>query len=81
METDVSKEYNGGPSYADLDAIVSRNDRVMIFSSFGRPDGSGSAELYVSYRKGGRWQPAHHLRYPFNTPARYYCLVQGEIQR
>lgn len=70
---DVSKEYNnGGPSFADLDAIVSRDERVMIFSSFGRPDGYGSADLYVSYRKDGRWQPAHHLRYPFNTPARDY---------
>lgn len=71
--TDVSHEYNaGGPSYADLDAIVSSDDRVMIFSSFGRPDTYGSADLYVSYRKDGKWQPAHHLKTPFNTPERDY---------
>jgi Tol biopolymer transport system component len=71
--TNVSHEFNdGGPSFADLDAIVSADDRVMIFSSFGRPDTYGSADLYVSYRKDGRWQPAHHLRAPFSTPARDY---------
>jgi WD40-like Beta Propeller Repeat len=71
--TNVSHEFNdGGPSYADLDAIVSRDERVMIFSSFGRPDTYGSADLYVSYRKDGKWQPAHHLEAPFSTSARDY---------
>jgi Tol biopolymer transport system component len=71
--TNVSHEFNaGGPSYADLDAIVSRDDKVMIFSSFGRPDTFGSADLYVSYRTNGRWQPAHHLGAPFSTAARDY---------
>ena len=71
--TNISHEYNaGGQSYADLDAIVSSDDRVMIFSSFGRPDTYGSADLYVTYRKNGKWQPAHHLKAPFNTPERDY---------
>ena len=71
--TNVSHDFNaGGPSYADLDAIVSSDDRVMLFSSFGRPDTYGSADLYVSYRKDGKWQPAHHLKAPFNTPERDY---------
>jgi hypothetical protein len=71
--TNVSHEFNGGgPSYADLDAIVSRDDSIMIFSSFGRPDTFGSADLYVTYRRNGRWQPAHHLAAPFSTAARDY---------
>ncbi|HEV7705015.1 MAG TPA: hypothetical protein VGO46_12020 [Gemmatimonadaceae bacterium] len=71
--TNVSHDFNaGGPSYADLDAIVSSDDRVMLFSSFGRPDTYGSADLYVTYRKDGKWQPAHHLKAPFNTPERDY---------
>ena len=52
--------------------IVSSDDRVLIFSSFGRPDTYGSADMYVSYRKDGKWQPAHHLKAPFNTPERDY---------
>ena len=71
--TNVSHEFNdGGQSFADLDAIVSADDRVMIFSSFARPDSYGSADLYVSYRSNGRWLPAHHLRAPFNSSARDY---------
>jgi len=71
--TNVSHEFNGGgPSYADLDAVVSRDDSVMIFSSFGRPDGFGSADLYVTHRRDGRWLPAHHLGAPFSTSARDY---------
>jgi dipeptidyl aminopeptidase/acylaminoacyl peptidase len=71
--TNVSHDFNArGPSFADLDAIVSSDDRVMIFSSFGRPDTYGSADLYVSYRQDGKWQPAHHLKAPFNSPERDY---------
>ena len=60
------------PSFADLDAIVSSDDRVLIFSSFGTFRHVWQRGPYVSYRKDGKWQPAHHLKAPFNTPERDY---------
>jgi len=60
-------------SYFDLDAVVSPDERTLVVSSFGRPDGLGSADMYVSHRDAhGQWSRLRHLRPPLNSADRDY---------
>lgn len=60
-------------SFYDLDAVVSPDERTLVVSSFGRPDGLGSADMYVSRRDAhGQWSRLRHLRPPLNSSDRDY---------
>jgi hypothetical protein len=60
-------------SYYDLDAVVSPDERTLVVSSFGRPGGLGSADMYVSHRDAhGRWSRLRHLGPPINSSDRDY---------
>jgi hypothetical protein len=49
--------------------VVSPKEDFVIFSGFNRSDGSGSADMYVSFRaKDDTWSSAQHLGPDFNTP-------------
>lgn len=50
----------------DLTPAVSPDGQTLVFWS-DRPGGLGSADLYVSFRRDGKWQPAKNLGNVVNT--------------
>jgi hypothetical protein len=49
--------------------VVSPKEDFVIFTGFNRSDGSGSADMYISFHaKDGSWSSAKHLGPDFNTP-------------
>ena len=60
------------PSY-EFNAYVSPQEDIIVFSSFGRKDGKGGGDLYMSIKdEAGNWQKAFHLT-AINTPSLDYC--------
>jgi len=64
--------------YSESDPFIAPDESYLIFSSQGRPDaitGPGASggyprsDLYISFRKDGKWTPARHLDAPINTDA------------
>ncbi|MEO8451528.1 MAG: hypothetical protein ABI647_17170 [Gemmatimonadota bacterium] len=70
----VSRMINGPDSaaYYDLDVMIDPDERFVLLSSLGRPDGFGHYDLYVAWRRGDGWSRPIHLPAPFNTAARDY---------
>ena len=67
-----------GPGY-EFNAWVSPEDNMLIFSSYGRPDGLGGGDLYVSHRgEEGNWTPARNLGPTINSPKLDYCPFLDE---
>lgn len=60
-----------GP-HTDVDPFVSPDESFLIFRSF-RPGGLGGADLYISFRREGEWQPAVNLGSPINSAANESC--------
>lgn len=48
---------------------LSADGNTLIFTACNRPEGKGSCDLYISYRKGGTWTPPQNLGSPVNTDA------------
>ena len=59
----------------DADPYIAPDESFLVFSSYGRPDGLGDGDLYVSYNHGGAWSAARHLENGINGPAREYCPI------
>lgn len=58
----------------EFNAYISPDERVLIFSSYGRDDGYGGGDLYVSHKDdNGDWQPALNLGDSINSPFLDYC--------
>jgi Tol biopolymer transport system component len=59
---------------SDHDPCVARDGSYLIFTSAGRPDSVGEADLYCSTIDANKqWTPARHLSKRFNTPTYEYC--------
>lgn len=58
----------------EFNAWISPEENLLIFSSFGRSDGFGGGDLYLS-RKGtdGSWESATHLPEGINSDKLDYC--------
>ena len=57
----------------EFNAYVLPDESALIFSSFGRPDGKGGGDLYISLRDDeGNWQPAVNMS-ELNTDRLDYC--------
>jgi WD40 repeat protein len=71
----LSTTMGGKPEdpYLDLDVMVDPDERFVLIGSYGRPDGFGHFDVYVSWNQSGTWSPPHHLPAPFNTPTRDYA--------
>jgi Tol biopolymer transport system component len=81
--TDLYKARRAGGTFADPenlgDAVnsaaneyepcVAPDESFLVFMAGGRPDGLGGGDLYVSYRKDGKWTPAKNLGKTVNGPA------------
>ena len=60
--------------HGEFNAFVAPDEHMILFSSFGRDDGQGGGDLYVSFRsEKGAWQPAVNLGETINTPSLEYC--------
>jgi len=65
-------------AYSESDPFIAPDESYLIFSSQGRPDamtGPGASaeyprsDLYISFRKDGKWTPARNLGAPVNSSA------------
>ncbi len=60
------KTYNG-------DAVVSADESVLVFTSWGRKEGLGEGDLYASFKVNGTWTAARNVGAPINSEANEYC--------
>jgi hypothetical protein len=60
---------NGG---TETNVFVTPDERLMVVSRDGSPDGFGGDDLYMAEQRGGAWQPMQHLAAPINTPKYEY---------
>ena len=58
----------------EFNAFINPEEDILIFSSFGRPDGLGGGDLYVSRKDSlGNWLPSRNLAAPINSKNLDYC--------
>jgi hypothetical protein len=58
----------------EFNAYVSPNEDLIIFSSFGRPDGFGGGDLYFSRKDpAGKWSAAKNMGKLINSDKLDYC--------
>ena len=70
----VVLDTNINSAFFEFNAYIHPNENYLIFSSFGRPDGVGGGDLYISRKDAnGNWTPAQNLKEPINTPSLDYC--------
>ncbi|MFW6078056.1 MAG: hypothetical protein ACODAE_00435 [Gemmatimonadota bacterium] len=59
---------------SEIDVVVDPDERFLVFAAYGRDDGLGSGDLYVSFRTDeGGWTEAENLGEPVNSSAREYA--------
>ncbi|MCP4581677.1 MAG: hypothetical protein GY839_08640 [candidate division Zixibacteria bacterium] len=58
----------------EFNSLISPDESYLIFSSFGRGDGSGGGDLYISFRDdNGVWTKARNMGERFNNNRLDYC--------
>ncbi|MEO9967207.1 MAG: hypothetical protein ABJF11_15520 [Reichenbachiella sp.] len=58
----------------EFNAFIDPAEQYLLFSSYGRTDGFGGGDLYLSLKgKDGLWQPAIHLSQGINSSQLDYC--------
>mgnify|MGYP006197826911 CR=1 FL=1 len=61
------------PGY-EFNAFVSPNEEFIIYTCYGRPDGLGSGDLYISYKNNkGNWDEPKNLGEKINSKQMDYC--------
>lgn len=61
---------------AEIDTYVAPDQKFVVFAAYGRDDGPGRGDLYVSYREAdGTFGAAALLRHGINSSAREYCPI------
>jgi Tol biopolymer transport system component len=67
---------NLGPTlngaYDNIDNVIAPDQSFIIFASYGRPDGLGNGDLYVSFYNDGAWTAPKNLGAPVNSVALEY---------
>ena len=67
----------GGPintEFDEVDVFIAPDESYMIFLSFGRPDGYGDGDLYISFREeDSTWSEARNMGDEINSPGLDYC--------
>lgn len=63
-------------SGAEIDNYVAPDQSFVVFAGYGRSDGPGRGDLYISYREAdGTSGPASLLGHGINSAAREYCPI------
>jgi Tol biopolymer transport system component len=60
---------------SDGDPYISPDGSFLVFVSYGRTDGLGGGDLYISRRSGAAWTPARNLGPKINSPALEFCPI------
>lgn len=55
------------------DPFISPDGKMLVFMSWGRPDGLGSGDLYISFKENGEWSKAKNLGEQINSKQFEYC--------
>src|SRR5581483_905732 len=61
--------------YFEGDPFIAPDESYLVFVSYGRPDGLGDGDLYISYRRDGVWTAAKNLGPGINSSALDFCPV------
>ena len=56
----------------ETEPYIAPNESFLLFSSYGRKDGHGDWDIYISYNRNGQWSAAQNLGPKINTDARDY---------
>ncbi|TXG38726.1 TolB-like translocation protein [Seonamhaeicola maritimus] len=58
----------------EFNAFVNPDENLIIYSSYGRPDGLGGGDLYYSTKNSkGHWNPAKNFGEPINSDKLDFC--------
>ena len=58
----------------EFNAFVSPSEEFIIYTCYGRPDGLGSGDLYISYKNSkGNWDEPKNLGAEINSKQMDYC--------
>lgn len=60
---------------SEVDCYIAPDESYLIFASYGRPEGIGDGDLYVSFNQNGVWTKAVNLGVGINSPAREYAPI------
>jgi tricorn protease-like protein len=58
---------------AEYNAWISPDGSFLLFGAYGRSDGFGSGDMYVSFSENGNWSRAINLGNMVNSPKMDYC--------
>ncbi len=64
---------NINSSTYEFNAYISPSEDTLLFSSYGRPDGMGGGDLYISIKGESGWSPAKNLGPEINSSRLDYC--------
>lgn len=56
----------------ELDCLIAPDESFLLMGAYGRPDGYGSYDIYISKKINGKWQPSRNLGPIVNTAFRDY---------
>jgi WD40-like Beta Propeller Repeat len=59
------------PSY-ELDCLIAPDESFLLMGAYGRPDGFGNYDIYISKKVNGKWTPSTNLGPKVNTKFRDY---------
>ncbi|MFD0964086.1 TolB family protein [Pseudofulvibacter geojedonensis] len=57
----------------EYNAFVAPDESFILFGAYKRKDGLGSGDMYISYKKEGKWTPAKNLGENYNSQQMDYC--------
>lgn len=57
------------------DPYIAPDESYLLFVSYGRPEGSGDGDLYISRNVGGVWSKAQNLGPTINSSALDFCPI------
>ena len=59
--------------FSDGDPYIAPDESYLLFVSYGRPEGQGDGDLYLSEKKDGAWTTARNLGPSVNSRALDFC--------
>jgi Tol biopolymer transport system component len=61
--------------FSEGDPFIAPDESYLIFVSYGRPEGLGDGDLYISFRREGAWTKAVNMGQRINSSALDFCPV------
>jgi Tol biopolymer transport system component len=61
--------------YPEGDPYIAPDESYLVFVSYGRPEGFGDGDLYISFRRDGAWTKAVNLGPKINSSALDFCPI------